>query len=151
MTTMLLLSGELDRLGLTLSIAGFVGMSGWLPFRSQISAVLSSLAEDTPSVEKQRKVVEYVRELLGLEPLDAGLRALEAPIWLAHGEEDKKARFEWGVQMRDVLVGMGMDVRWRSCGGLEHWWEDGEMSDLGAFLVGLLSEEGKERVDGVER
>lgn len=150
MTMLLLLSGELDRLGLTPSIAGFIGMSGWLPFRSQISAVLSSLAEDT-GVEKQRKVVEYVRGLLGLEPLDTDLRALEASIWLAHGEEDKKAKFEWGVQMRDVLVGTGVDVRWGSYAGLEHWWGEEEMGDLGGFLVGLLSREEKEKVDGVER
>jgi predicted esterase len=43
-------------------------------------------------------------------------------------------KYEWGGQMRDTLVNLGMNVDFHSYEGLAHWWNDNEMSDVVKFL-----------------
>jgi predicted esterase len=153
---MTLLSGELERLGVGIGerggFAGFVALSGYLPFRAQICAEIlgggKEKSHDVDNAMKRGKAVLYVRELLGLDAggvgdRDVGLGStvikrgyLDVPIFVAHGEEDVKMKFRWGEEMQDVLIEMGMHVTFESYAGLEHWYCADEMLDFVEFLRG---------------
>jgi dipeptidyl aminopeptidase/acylaminoacyl peptidase len=53
---------------------------------------------------------------------------------LCHGEEDQKVKLEWGCEMRDLMLELGMDVSFKSYPGLEHWYNEDEMRDIVQFL-----------------
>jgi dipeptidyl aminopeptidase/acylaminoacyl peptidase len=53
---------------------------------------------------------------------------------LYHGEKDVKVKNQWGVEMRDALTSMGMNVDFNSYPDLEHWFNDIEMRDVVTFL-----------------
>jgi len=142
MGMMLLLGGELERLGVLGGFGGFVGLSGWLGFRRQINETISdspSISEAVGDLVAKRKVTSaYLRKLLELDPpgevWNLSTKGLNKPIFLGHGESDLKMKFEWGGQMRDTLVNLGMNVNFHSYEGLAHWWNDNEMSDVVKFL-----------------
>lgn len=132
MSIMLFLSGELERLGIRRGpggVTGFVGMSGWLPFRRQVGEVVS---EAGPSdIGKRKAAREYVRRLLLLDPSSCDNEAyLDVPLYLGHGEIDEKVKLQWGQEMRDVLLGLGVNVGLSTYEGLAHWWNEQEILDL---------------------
>jgi len=135
MAVMVILSGELQRLNVKAGsdVVGFVGMSGWLPFRRQFSFLPS------PSY---MKAVQYTRELLGLEMLvlseDEVERMTRCKIWLGTGQDDEKVKPEWGREMRDVLSGLGVDVHFKTYEGLGHWWCEEERGGLGEVLCEMF-------------
>lgn len=191
-----LLSGELK-------VDGFVGMSGWLPFRRQVDEILannnkkttkgnevdvenlsqwaklgtcgliwnyvlrflkrvswvlswvfkrfmakkkegksdeeqkvgSSGEEQEQEMERKRSdVVQYYREALLHLPIRPVRLDPTMPILLGHGTADEKMKFEWGVQMRDSLMNMGMNVNWKRYEGLAHEFCEEELRDFVAFL-----------------
>ncbi|PQE13537.1 acyl- thioesterase protein [Rutstroemia sp. NJR-2017a WRK4] len=63
MSVFLLLSGELERLGVRDRVVGLVGWSGWLPFRRQIEEV-AGMGEGWR--DGRRRVGRFVRRLVGL-------------------------------------------------------------------------------------
>jgi predicted esterase len=119
-------SSVLERVG------GLVGMSGWLPFRRQIEEAAGG---------KMEVARRFVRELLSLEEVEVGVGGeLKTPMMLCHGEEDKKVKLEWGIEMRDLMLDLGMDVSFKSYPGLEHWYSGDEMRDIVLFLRGIWGE-----------
>ncbi|KAI9052823.1 hypothetical protein LZ554_003096 [Drepanopeziza brunnea f. sp. 'monogermtubi'] len=143
MGMMLLLGGELQRMGVSHGFGGFVGLSGWLPFRRQIQdAILdgfpkTSTAEDSGATHGESAMI-FVRKLLGLDLAGQEWRptpkAFDVPILLAHGELDRKVRLEWGTQLRDVLQTLGNNVSLKTYHELAHWWSEDEMRDVAEFL-----------------
>ncbi|KUJ18975.1 alpha/beta-hydrolase [Mollisia scopiformis] len=171
------LSGELGGIG------GFVGLSGWLPFRRQIDEVMGEekegLRAESEVVEKgergwkkpwrlmwdfvlscaakvswmfswilrrrSRKVVtseqekqvtrrrglavQYVRTLLSLPSRILDIETT-MPILLGHGDQDLKVRYEWALQMRHSLLGMGLNLKSKTYDGVKHWYCEPEMKDL---------------------
>lgn len=131
----LLLSGELDRLGLSRKFGGFVGFSGWLPFRRQIDEVA---AVGKNSTEKRILVQKWLRSELGLppvSPLDStesfgkGMR-----IFLAHGTNDGKVKPEWGEDMKKVLEAVGYKVEWKLYEDLGHVVVADELNGMASFI-----------------
>ena len=117
---------------------GLVGMSGWLPFRRQIVAAVK---EAGGGVEGRREAaVKFVTGLLGLEEIEGGGGGLKTPMMLCHGEEDQKVKLEWGVEMWDLMLELGMDVSFKSYPGLEHWYNGDEMRDIVLFIRGIWGE-----------
>ena len=140
MSIMLLLSGELERLGIRKGaggIAGFVGLSGWLQFRRQIGEVV--VAGGDNEIERKKAVREYVRELLLLEsfPCDE-VAFMDVTVWLGHGEIDEKVKLQWGQEMRNVLLGIGVDAELSTYADLGHWWNEQEIVDLVDALGKML-------------
>jgi predicted esterase len=130
-------SGVLEN-GEGVGVGGLVGMSGWLPFRRQIVAAVK---EAGCGIEGRREVArKFVRELLGLDELEGGGGELKTPILLCHGEEDQKVKLEWGVEMRNLMLELGMDVSFKSYPGLEHWYSGDEMRHIVLFLRGIWCE-----------
>ena len=125
-----------------LTMGAFVGLSGWLPFRRQIDAILAANGDEDQEARSLR-VLEYMNATVPI-PCPLGhctatekLASLDTPVFLGHGKQDVKVRTEWGEEMRMSLEGLGMDVTWRGFEGLEHWWRTpDEIDDIEAFLRG---------------
>ena len=102
-------------LGLKHRLGGFVGMSGYLPFRSEIEDAVSEkeeVDEDDPFAASEEddgsdaephspevKALSFVRDLVGLEPVSYLTREATAsltPVFLGHGELDEKRPVEQG-------------------------------------------------------
>ncbi|KIM97809.1 hypothetical protein OIDMADRAFT_129925 [Oidiodendron maius Zn] len=75
MVITLLLSGELEMAGIGSEFGGVVGMSGWLPLRSQIDEVSKDISYDVPIFLGHGQADEKVRLELGLQAMRV-LRAL---------------------------------------------------------------------------
>lgn len=139
MGVMLLLSGELERAGVNLEqdIGGFVGLSGWLPFRRQLA--LSTVDSSHGSYSATQA---HLRVMLELPPLEnPGEEGKSVPVWLASGLEDEKVKLIWGLGMRDMLRDLGMQVRLEVY-SIGHWWCEKEMEDLRDVLRGMFGERG---------
>ena len=155
MAVILLLSGELERAGVTSGFGGVIGMSGWLPLRSHIDEVIKSQSQFSGSADEElREKRKRARGFLGryLDLDDYGDRSSEVawerddewfdvPILLGHGRVDEKVRFEWGLQMGEVLTKMGLGVQRKSYADLGHWWNEEEMADVADFLAKVWSED----------
>ncbi|APA08816.1 hypothetical protein SS1G_02610 [Sclerotinia sclerotiorum 1980 UF-70] len=147
MSLILLLSGELDRLGLSRKLGGFVGFSGWLPFRRQLVEV-AAVGKD--SMEKRYLVQEWLRSELGLPPA-APLDSTESlgkdmRIFLAHGTGDGKVKPEWGEDMKKILEAVGYKVEWKLYEDLGHVVVADELNDM----VGFIKQNSRVQNDAIE-
>ncbi len=116
-------------------IKGFVGLSGWCPFRIQ---VLDSLSRSSRPAETQKLVAarRYVRELLGLEATDVDestaeqdrLNQTPVKVFLGHGERDTKMKPQWG---REIGAAQGVS-------GLRAFLERRGNWGLGGVFEGIL-------------
>ncbi|KAL2045556.1 hypothetical protein N7G274_001984 [Stereocaulon virgatum] len=120
-------------------LGAFVGMSGWLPFRRQIDAVIGTEGEKE---EKRRRVLDLMNDTVSIPSLvddsaTGNLAGFRTPAFLGHGSQDVKVKTQWGEEMRKSLKGLGMDVTWKGYEGLEHWWRaPEEIDDVIEFLRG---------------
>ena len=143
-------------LSLETLIGGFVGLSGWLPFRDDIDEIaradtIQDIKQDGPSVsfgtsgenvvrDPQIDAVEFVRDILSLEgndiePSKIGQNSLTTPIFLRHGEDDQKIRYELGEQAAQTLRFLGMLIQWKVYSGLGHGYKiSNEIDDIVEFL-----------------
>jgi predicted esterase len=127
-------------------IGGFVGLSGWCPFRKQVLGAIAKgedeLKSEYPGKESTRKqrfmsARHYLRQLLSMPTEETNIGVRKMLVFLGHGDSDMKMRVEWGREMGDLLEEVGMEVEWRDYEGLEHWWSEEEMRDLVGFLTGV--------------
>ena len=133
------------------SLGGFVGMSGWLPFRKDLDEILNPLDEDedyedpflrdpddATSVDQNpaTRAVNVVREIMDLAPLTSPTPScISTPVFLGHGTADEKIPVALGQQVVATLRDLRMQVWWRAYEGLGHWYKaPEEIDDIVAFL-----------------
>lgn len=146
------------------TLGGFVGMSGWLPFRKSIDFILAKASgndsEEDDSIlfeflnesgrcedetteqmsdgrsDPAREAVNFVRENLSLSKLTNGkVACLETPVFVGHGETDEKVSFQLGEGIVFTLSSLGMDVTWKSYPRFGHWYKvPDEIDDIVLFL-----------------
>ncbi|KAI9725280.1 MAG: hypothetical protein M1828_003294 [Chrysothrix sp. TS-e1954] len=145
-------------------LAGFVGMSGWLPFEdvlredegddvddgasSDFFEEVSDQASDEHSPKQDLKAAERMRpkQLRSLETeLDLGsdsiaegtdqLGGLDTPVFLGHGADDPKVSPDLGAKAVKRLRTLGCDVEWHLYNDLAHWYNGEELQDLVTFLI----------------
>ncbi|ORY11059.1 Alpha/Beta hydrolase protein [Clohesyomyces aquaticus] len=97
--------------------AGFIGLSGWLPFQEQIA----DIAKRFPNLKYR---VHRVRQLVEMKPLPDHMERecpLRTPVFIEHCEDDDTVPVENGQAMAETLDKLGMTVRteWYTEGG--HW------------------------------
>ncbi|KAF8473977.1 Phospholipase/carboxylesterase/thioesterase [Kalaharituber pfeilii] len=61
------------------------------------------------------------------------------PIFMGHGTKDPVVKHVWGEMSRDLLVGMGQDVTWKSYPDLEHSATPQEINDVEKWIDARLS------------
>ncbi|EPE10200.1 acyl-protein thioesterase [Ophiostoma piceae UAMH 11346] len=130
-------------------IGGCVGMSGWLPFQTEIEARAAagdgpeldhvSTEADTEKRDYGRPPangIDYVRELLQMDNISNVVPAvLSTPIFLGHGEADDKIKVSLGEAAYRTMGRLGFDVEWQAYAGLGHWYKiPDEIDDLVAFV-----------------
>jgi predicted esterase len=142
-----------------LSMAGFIGMSGYFPFARHVVDLLESgqgpatneVDEDNifegseePQDPKER-ALNFLRENIDLsstsiERLSTAESArpavLSTPVLLGHGELDEKVDCNLGRQMAEVLAALGMNVQLRTYPALGHWYQVPEqLGHVAEFLA----------------
>ena len=124
-------------LNMGLELGGYVGMSGWLPFRRQIDSVMNV---DTDQRARRLAALEYIRNTVPIPdlshcPASERLKGLVTHVFLGHGSKDVKVRTAWGEDMRDTLKSLDVDVVWKEYEALEHWYKvPDEVEDISGFL-----------------
>ncbi|KAF4984138.1 hypothetical protein FZEAL_605 [Fusarium zealandicum] len=139
-------------------IGGFIGMSGWLPFATEIDELLNigdelngsdedlfsdnensfeSSEDDERSVDAIVKVHQHARELLALQTTEdqASKDLFSTPIFLGHGEADPKVNPALGEEACRILRSVGFEVSWKCYEGLGHWYKiPDEIDDIVEFI-----------------
>ena len=130
-------------LNMGLKLGGYVGMSGWLPFRRQIDSVIEV---GTDHKARRLGAMNYMGNTvpvpsLGHCPPSERLESFATPVFLGHGSKDVKVRTVWGEEMRDTLRSLSVDVVWKGYEALEHWYKvPDEVEDISGFLRSVFSE-----------
>ncbi|KAJ4245550.1 hypothetical protein NW762_014059 [Fusarium torreyae] len=142
-------------LALGFPIGGFVGMSGWLPFASEIQKLAADDDEslqfsddsdpfafssngENDSDDGSTQVYRYARGLLSLQSpeLPTASDALTTPVFLGHGEEDEKIKLSLGEEACRVLRSVVFQVEWASYQGRGHWYKvPDEIDDIVRFFT----------------
>jgi predicted esterase len=138
-------------------IGGFLGMSGWMPYRQDVHDLLTTGGqnseaddEDNPfgtddddgseQVEQEPilKVIDFVKDLLAVDR--AGARdlsgtAITTPVLLGHGSLDEKIAPSLGNDVCDTLQAIGFEVEWKVYEGQGHWYKiPDQIDDITEFL-----------------
>lgn len=139
-------------LSLDYRIGGFVGISGFLPFRDDLDEAVEEAVvdEDDPfSGDGDRehqdpavKAVIFERDLLCLPPLEKPDRestAHSTPIFLGHGSADEKVPCSLGEAMAATLEKADYKVELKVYHGLGHWYKiPDEIDDIVQFLDSVV-------------
>ena len=122
---------------LDLKFAGFVGLSGWMPFAKQIMAAVSSGANN--ELGPPRAVTLEVRRLLDLESNKFGSNDESSdwqstPIFIAHENFDRKVDPVLGRAARDVFKACMASPEWHAYDTGFHWIHHEEIYEMAQFL-----------------
>ena len=114
-------------------IAGFVGLSSWLPLQTSIRKI---------STDSPKASVKRIRELLypadhknpSFQAFDLQT-GLQTPILLEHALNDDVLSSSNGYQLCEELRALGMDIEWRAYAEGAHWVnEPNGIDDMIVFL-----------------
>lgn len=158
-------------LTLEFPLGGFVGMSGWLPFRRDIYDIINSNktpddegvedifsfggSEEEEVLDPSVAAINFVRDLLCIDALDISTlknaqMSLTTPVFLAHGEDDEKIKVTLGQEAAQTLSSIGIQTTWKSYPGLGHWYKiPEEIDDILEFLQLRLAQGASNGTEGV--
>lgn len=132
-------------------IGGFIGMSGYLPFREDIDEAMEDPPDDEDNpfscdeaghdkLDPVTRASVFERDLLELPPVEnpeAKKTAQATPIFLGHGAVDEKVPCFRGEAMSRTVQAAGYKTRWKRYEGLWHWYKiPDEIDDIVEFLRG---------------
>jgi predicted esterase len=137
------------------SLAGFVGMCGWLPFAEDIQELIRldkredmeeedkddpfatsdveddgvEFASDKPHFSSAMQVCNFVRENMEMPSFTSSeLPCLRTLVFLGHGKSDDKVTIDLGREAAMILKEIGMQVRWEEYDE-GHWYKVPEQID----------------------
>jgi predicted esterase len=124
-------------------LGGFVGMSGWLPFRGRLETILDSegdgeddpfAGDDVEDEDVEIQPAHFMGDVMDLSPNFSSLPSLCTPVFMGHGKADEKVDMELGENAARILRRMGLDVIWREY-DVGHWYMvPDEIDDVVTFL-----------------
>lgn len=113
-------------------LAGFVGLSGWLPYKDEIRHI--SLYEDI------RALAHLVR---GSNDTSIPERALLTPVFLSHSEDDYVVPVTNSEILKEGLASLGMQVELKRYNDGGHWVNEPRgVDDMVAFLKERIGSSG---------
>lgn len=129
-------------------IAGFIGMSSYLPFREDLDEAMAELSDDDDNpfsggddaddnLDPATKASVFERDLLGLPLVDdpQGKTAQSTPIFLGHGGANEKVPCSLGEEMARTMQTAGYKLRWKRYEGHGHWYKiPDEIDDIVGFF-----------------
>lgn len=122
------------------TLAGFVGVSGWLPFAGEVESV----AAEAVAGELGGRLERFYGDLIG----NGGVgeqsaedfarkesHAIGTPALLCHGDDDDVVDVALGRSLRDAFVALGIRTVWNEYGDCGHWIKEPEgIDDLVQFM-----------------
>jgi len=102
-------TGLFTLLASQMKIGAYIGLNGWIPFKTQIQKA-------TLPGWRPEDLAEFFNTTLALEisrTTDDAQSFLKTPVFLGHTIDDEVIDFELGQQTRTVLEKMGMKVTWK--------------------------------------
>ena len=123
-------------------LGGFIGLSGWMPFRTQIEAIGRNEFGDPVM---RAELDTFFTSTIGLEdptPDMSALSVLSTPVLLCHAADDEVVDIELNRQACAALEGLGMKVQWKQYQDGGHWINEPQgYDDIGTFLARESSEQ----------
>jgi lysophospholipase-2 len=110
-------------------LGGFVGLSSWMPFASEVRKVAE--------VNKLTEFYGLTLRVEGYEAVNEESRrnAISTSVFMMHSADDDVVDVTLGRQMKDFMEAMGFKVEWREHADGGHWVNESQgMFDLVAFL-----------------
>lgn len=62
------------------------------------------------------------------------------PIFMGHGKRDQVVRYKWGMESKELLDQMGLEVTWKAYDDLQHSATPAEISDVEQWMEQRLKE-----------
>ncbi len=122
-------------------LGGFIGVSGWMPFRAQIEEIGR---EGSVGSVMRARLDAFFESTVGLESskMEACARSCgSSRVLLCHSVDDEVVDIELGRQAGAALRGLGMEVEWREYRDGGHWINEPlGYDDVVAFLARECSE-----------
>lgn len=134
-------------------IGGYIGMSGFFCYQSDIQDALAEeeLNEDDPfsapepggeSPHASVRAQTFERDLLGLSPLEqpgSERTAYSTPVFLGHGVMDEKVPLSLGSGAAQVMRDAGYQVQWKTYENQGHWYKiPDEIDDIAEFISSVV-------------
>ena len=115
-------------------LGGFIGLSGWMPFRAQIEEIgRKGAGKPVICAEEMAAFFETTFELEGPKP---DVAVLSTPILLCHAADDEVVDIGLSRQARAAFEGLGVEVEWKEYRDGGHWInEPQDYDDTVAFLA----------------
>jgi predicted esterase len=134
----LLLSGFLGTEGVRGRVVGFVGMSGWMPFRKQTQDAIQT-CKNSDMARKREAACKALGDILSSD-FGSSTATVDIPMYFTHGKLDVKVKMEWSRQMTSVLDDLGAENLERvEMEGVGHWYGVDGMVGLVGFLKQILN------------
>jgi predicted esterase len=119
-------------------LGAFIGLSGWLPFSSQMEVIV----QENEGLDAAMQMAELLWSELGGSNADSiggnVQSTLTTPVFIGHGTDDTWVNVKLGEQAYQILKNGGMEVNWKEYKGAEqegHWLkEPEEFDDIVAFV-----------------
>ena len=131
-------TGLIAMLAGQVKLGGFIGLSGWMPFRAQIEEIGKKELDD--SVMREEELGNFFRATIGLEDSKPDVSAqsvLGIPVLLCHAVDDEVVDIELSRQACDVFEILGMNVQWKEYQDGGHWISEPQgYDDMLLFLAG---------------
>lgn len=142
-------------------LCGFFGMSGWLPFATQLDGISKGRNPgplDTPGLPQEvdnspfsqeishndtvtsisSEATKFVRhEVMNFPDTNPEIHTSSVPVFLGHGDLDEKVPVDLGARASTIMAKLGWKVTWRSYTGLGHWYSPEELEDIATFVENL--------------
>lgn len=148
LTSLLLWNGE--------PLGAMVGMCGFMPLCSHLTATVQddnsdasdgdgdfAFEQEDGGAEIRTPIQEAIDQLREEAELPQGspssLSFQSVPVFLGHGSEDEKVKFEDGHKAAELLKLLGMEVTFRRYDGLGHWYSP----EMLGHIISFLRESGK--------
>ena len=117
-------------------LGGFVGLSSWLPFRTEIDEVVQQNEEAQARVARIRSLISKDGSVV------SSTACLDTPVMIQHCMDDEVVPCTNGESLAKTLRNLRMQVDWREYGSGGHWLNEPQgVDDLSSFLQALM--EGK--------
>lgn len=123
-------------MALNMRLAGFVGISGWMPFAKQIKKACS----DRPDSQLSSAATGFVRANSRIEDTSVTVTADQGgweatPIFLGHELHDEVVSCDLGKEAKDTLAAAGANTFWHTYDSGKHWLkEPEEVDDMVKFI-----------------
>lgn len=108
-------------------LSGLIGLSGWLPFSKDLTAI--DAQDPIPEIR------QFYAEKLAIGAHHTSPETLLTPISAAHCEDDNVVEIRHGVRARDTPRKLGFNVEWKAYSGGGHWInETAGLDDIVTFI-----------------